>query len=79
LASDPKVHKLTGRTLMTADLGEKYGFTDIDGRRISSMRSIKFLLSSGVLKVPCGPFIARFIPRCFKIPGWMMSAYVSRL
>ncbi|KAE9546060.1 hypothetical protein FO519_010728, partial [Halicephalobus sp. NKZ332] len=32
LASDPKVHKLTGRTLMTADLGEKYGFTDIDGR-----------------------------------------------
>ncbi|KAE9548592.1 hypothetical protein FO519_008191 [Halicephalobus sp. NKZ332] len=79
LANDPKVHKLTGKTLMTADLGEKYGFTDIDGRRISSMRSIKFLLSSGVLKVPCGPSMACLIPRCIKVPGWQMSAYASRL
>ncbi|KAE9548595.1 hypothetical protein FO519_008194 [Halicephalobus sp. NKZ332] len=79
LASDPKVHKMTGKTLTTADLGDKYSFTDINGRKIDSMRSIKFLLSSEFVKFPCGPSIARFTPRCIKVPGWLVSAVVSRL
>ena len=32
---------MTGRTLLTGDLGDKYGFTEDGGKRIYSFRSIK--------------------------------------
>uniref|UniRef100_A0AC34RSR7 Uncharacterized protein n=1 Tax=Panagrolaimus sp. JU765 TaxID=591449 RepID=A0AC34RSR7_9BILA len=79
LASDPNVIKLTGRCLTTADLGDKYGFTDIDGRMIVSMRSLKFVLSAGVVKIPFAETIAAWIPRFIKIPGWLIAATISRL
>ena len=78
LASDPKVHKFTGKTLVAADLGDKYGFKDIDGRKILSMRSIKYLLSAEVLKFPCAGCFRSIIPGCIKVPGWLVSAVVSR-
>jgi dehydrogenase/reductase SDR family protein 1 len=33
LARDPDVIRWTGRTLVTADLAQHYGFTDVDGRQ----------------------------------------------
>ncbi len=33
LAADPEVHRKAGQVLFAADLGEAYGFTDVDGRR----------------------------------------------
>ena len=33
LAADPDVLSLSGQVLVAAELGERYGFTDIDGRR----------------------------------------------
>jgi NAD(P)-dependent dehydrogenase (short-subunit alcohol dehydrogenase family) len=38
LATDPEVARLTGQCLVAAELAEKYGFTDTDGRRPSTVR-----------------------------------------
>lgn len=39
LASDPEVMKRTGGTFITAELADEYGVTDVDGRRIESVRA----------------------------------------
>ncbi|THF70900.1 SDR family NAD(P)-dependent oxidoreductase [Deinococcus sp. Arct2-2] len=39
LASDPAVFALTGQVLVAAELGEHYGFTDVDGTRPKSLRA----------------------------------------
>ncbi|UQN08691.1 SDR family NAD(P)-dependent oxidoreductase [Deinococcus sp. QL22] len=39
LASDPAIFAHTGQVLVAAELGEKYGFTDIDGTRPRSLRA----------------------------------------
>jgi NAD(P)-dependent dehydrogenase (short-subunit alcohol dehydrogenase family) len=38
LADDPQILDRTGRCLVAAELGEEYGFTDVDGRRPVSVR-----------------------------------------
>lgn len=73
LATDPNVHRKTGRTLITADLASEYGFNDIDGREIQSMRSLTYLLKALNLGV------ANYLPNWLKVPGWMMVATQSRL
>jgi NAD(P)-dependent dehydrogenase (short-subunit alcohol dehydrogenase family) len=37
LAADPNVLTRTGQTLVAADLGEEYGFTDVDGKQPRSV------------------------------------------
>ncbi len=39
LARDPKVHEKTGQVLVAAELGDEYGFTDVDGKRPRSLRA----------------------------------------
>ncbi|PYE51926.1 SDR family NAD(P)-dependent oxidoreductase [Deinococcus yavapaiensis] len=39
LASDPRVFEKTGQVLVAAELGEAYGFADIDGKRSTSQRA----------------------------------------
>lgn len=39
MATDPDIMKRSGATYITAELGDEYGVTDIDGRRIESMRA----------------------------------------
>ncbi|GGK30169.1 oxidoreductase [Deinococcus malanensis] len=39
LASDPNVFGRTGQVLVAAELGDRYGFTDTDGKRPRSLRS----------------------------------------
>ena len=36
LAADPEVGKMSGQVLRVADLAERYGFTDVDGRRVAA-------------------------------------------
>lgn len=38
LASDPDVHRYTGKVLLAAALGREYGFTDIDGKTPRPLR-----------------------------------------
>ncbi|MET8652567.1 SDR family NAD(P)-dependent oxidoreductase [Nocardia aurea] len=40
-AIDPEVMKLSGGTFITAELGNAYGVTDIDGRQIPSLRATR--------------------------------------
>lgn len=39
MAADPDIMKRSGATYITAELADEYGVTDIDGRRIESMRA----------------------------------------
>jgi hypothetical protein len=39
LATDPEVMNLSGGTFITAELAERYGIADIDGRVIPSLRA----------------------------------------
>jgi NAD(P)-dependent dehydrogenase (short-subunit alcohol dehydrogenase family) len=41
LATDPDVMKRSGAAWITAELADEYGVTDIDGRRIESMRATR--------------------------------------
>lgn len=68
LAADRAIMKKSGRTLLTADLGDEYGFVDIDGRTPKNIRSVKTLVKSFV-----SPFLARFIPRWIKLPLWTLA------
>ncbi|KAK7505388.1 hypothetical protein BaRGS_00003550 [Batillaria attramentaria] len=74
LAADPDIMKKTGRILITADLGNEYGFVDIDGERRSSMRELGYTLSFATHN----PIYMRFIPRFFKLPCWMLSLAGSK-
>jgi len=38
LAADPELASLSGTTVVAAELAERYGFTDVDGRRPRSLR-----------------------------------------
>lgn len=63
LAKDPNLMSKSGKILMTADLGAEYGFVDIDGRSIASMRSAKSMVS-----FMGSPGLASWIPSWLKIP-----------
>ncbi|XP_070203108.1 dehydrogenase/reductase SDR family member 1-like [Littorina saxatilis] len=69
LAADPNVMKKTGRILIAADLGNEYGFVDVDGVRRSSMRELGFALSFTTKS----PIFKKIIPSFVRIPCWMLS------
>uniref|UniRef100_A0A1I7YSX6 Dehydrogenase/reductase SDR family member 1 n=1 Tax=Steinernema glaseri TaxID=37863 RepID=A0A1I7YSX6_9BILA len=75
LASDPLVAKKSGRVLIAADLGEEYGFQDVDGHAPSSLRSVGALLKM----TSFGAGIGAYLPRWVKLPGWLMTAVTSKL
>jgi len=73
LAADKNQMKKTGRILITADLAHEYGFTDIDGRRPPSVRSVKALL-----QLAKWDRTSWFIPSWLKLPGWLFNASASK-
>jgi len=74
LAMDKKnLMSMTGRTLLTGDLGDKYGFTEDGGKRIHSFRSIKALLLNGGLTTA-----AAITPGWIKIPTWVMALATNK-
>jgi dehydrogenase/reductase SDR family member 1 len=46
LAADPDVMRKSGQVLVAAELAEEYGFTDVDGRRPTSLRATELPSSS---------------------------------
>lgn len=73
LAADSKVMSKSGRILITADLGSEYGFVDVDGRTPDNMRSLSVLLELRKF------WIASFIPRWVKVPGWVLHLAGNKL
>lgn len=68
LAKDPQLMQMTGRILMTAELGAHYGFKDVDGRQIVSMRCMQAALAAkGHTR------LAAVTPSWVKIPYWMFA------
>jgi len=74
LAADKNQLQKTGKILITGDLGDEYGFTDIDGERMPSLRSLNRLLKRGGWNKT-----AWLIPSWIKVPGWVVTALNSRL
>ncbi|KAF8375610.1 hypothetical protein PRIPAC_82039 [Pristionchus pacificus] len=75
LVADPEKWRVSGRILTTVDLGDKYGFTDVDGRRPLSLRSASFVLRNLVGY----DRLAEWLPNWIKVPGWMLAAWYSTL
>ncbi|KAK7115420.1 dehydrogenase/reductase SDR family member 1-like [Littorina saxatilis] len=74
LAADPNVMKKTGRVLIGADLGNEYGFVDVDGMRRFSMRELGYALTFATEN----PIYMKIIPRFIKIPCWVLSLAGSK-
>ncbi|XP_066290789.1 dehydrogenase/reductase SDR family member 1-like [Branchiostoma lanceolatum] len=69
LAADPNIMKRSGKILIAAEMGEVYGFKDIDGRQPPNLRRIKDSLSTfGYTR------LAAWIPSFIKIPFWLLAA-----
>ncbi|XP_038069912.1 dehydrogenase/reductase SDR family member 1-like [Patiria miniata] len=74
LASDPNIMKKSGRVLLSAELADEYGFTDIDGRSPPNWRQVKTMcIMSG------HTWLAALIPGFIKIPFWLIAAGNSKL
>ncbi|CAH8875757.1 unnamed protein product [Trichobilharzia szidati] len=69
LASEPSKRLLSrsGQVMNVCDLAEEFGIKEDDGRAITNLRSIKFLLSHS------GFSIAKFIPSFIKVPEWLFD------
>uniref|UniRef100_A0A915KEB1 Dehydrogenase/reductase SDR family member 1 n=1 Tax=Romanomermis culicivorax TaxID=13658 RepID=A0A915KEB1_ROMCU len=74
LAQDRNIIQKSGKVYFTADLGDYYGFTDIDGRKPGNFRSVKTLLESAAWHKT-----AKWVPQWVKIPLWMMTFSGSKL
>ncbi|VDK26880.1 unnamed protein product [Anisakis simplex] len=67
MACDENVMKKSGRILLTSDLGQEYGFVDIDGNTPSHIRSI-----SGALDLAGWSRLAKFVPKFLRFPYWAL-------
>jgi len=68
LMNDKNLKDKNGKTVTTGDLGYELGFTDVDGREHSSMRSIRGLVSYK------SPWLASWIPAFIRIPWSIIVA-----
>ncbi|ESO00622.1 hypothetical protein HELRODRAFT_83027 [Helobdella robusta] len=67
LAADKNMMNKTAKVLITTDLANEYGFTDIDGGMPANFRSLSYLLSHQ------GYWIADYIPSFIKVPYWILA------
>lgn len=73
VATDPENTKKTGSFQVCAELGEEYGFTDINGQTPPSIRSLRFLIHSyGLNEEQRSKISPSAIPN-IKLPFWIMS------
>lgn len=73
LAADKDVMKKTGRVLLTMELAEEYGFTDVDGHRPINYRQLKALALMGG-----HTWVGAMIPGFIKIPFWALAAITHK-
>ena len=66
LAADGNLASKTGRILMTAELAEEYGFQDVDGRPVASMRQV-----NNVLGHMGHAWLASIVPDFVRIPYFL--------
>ncbi|KAH3852250.1 dehydrogenase/reductase SDR family member 1-like [Dreissena polymorpha] len=68
LASEPDIMKMSGKILLTYDLGVKYGLKDEEGHQPMDMCSVKTaLLSSG------RTWLASMVPYFVRFPKWVVA------
>jgi dehydrogenase/reductase SDR family protein 1 len=73
VASDPGNMRMTGSYQVVAELAEEYGFTDVNGRRPPSIRSLRFLLPSYVFDEKLRDKVPNWLIPNWKLPFWVMS------
>uniref|UniRef100_A0A7S0W5S0 Dehydrogenase/reductase SDR family member 1 n=1 Tax=Hemiselmis tepida TaxID=464990 RepID=A0A7S0W5S0_9CRYP len=74
LARDKSIMGLTGRTLLTEDLGQRYGFTEADGSTPFNFRQVRsWATAAGV-----PPSVAKFVPGFLKMPTWVFAVATSK-
>mmetsp|Transcript_26100 Transcript_26100/g.65916 ORF Transcript_26100/g.65916 Transcript_26100/m.65916 type:complete len:346 (+) Transcript_26100:39-1076(+) len=73
LARDQNVMSMTGRTLLTEDLGQRYGFKDVEGSTPINFRQVKsWAVSAGM------PGLAKLVPGFIKVPSWVFAVATSK-
>jgi dehydrogenase/reductase SDR family protein 1 len=73
LATDPENLRKTGTYQVVAELAAEYNFTDINGKRPPSIRSLRFLLPTyGFDKSTREKIPVSLIPD-WKLPFWLMA------
>jgi dehydrogenase/reductase SDR family protein 1 len=73
VATDPDNMRMTGSYQVVAELAEDYGFTDINGRRPPSIRSLRFLLPSYAFDENLRNTVPNWLIPDWKLPFWVMS------
>lgn len=73
VASDPDNMRMTGSYQVVAELAADYGFTDVDGRRPPSIRSLRFLLPSYAFDENLRKTVPSWLIPDWKLPFWVMS------
>lgn len=73
VALDPDNMQKTGTYQVVAELAEEYGFTDVNGKRPPSIRSLKFLLPNYVWDQETTDKVPEWMIPDLKLPFWMMS------
>ena len=67
MAADPDVMRKTGRVLMTFDLAQEYGFTDVDGEIHGDVRCLKKrLIMAGYTTT------AMLVPGFIRVPHFLL-------
>jgi dehydrogenase/reductase SDR family protein 1 len=73
VASDPDNMRMTGSYQVVAELAEEYGFTDVNGRRPPSIRSLRFLLPAYAFDEATRNKVPDWLIPNWKLPFWVMS------
>lgn len=68
LATDPDVMKMSGKIVMTCDLGRRYGLTDKEGHGPIDYTQLNTLLLSGG-----HTWLAMLVPNFVRIPKWIVA------
>ncbi|XP_076983205.1 dehydrogenase/reductase SDR family member 1-like [Tamandua tetradactyla] len=74
LATDPKILRLSGKVLLSCDLARRYGFRDVDGRRIEDFLSLSSILSTTSRM----SWLSSCMPGFLRMPKWIVTLYTSK-
>ncbi|KII71070.1 Dehydrogenase/reductase SDR family member 1 [Thelohanellus kitauei] len=72
LSADKDVIQNTGKILIVAELANKYGFSDIDGKYPPSLFAIKCFVGRYL------PSISSYIPNFFRVPKSLATWYYGK-
>ncbi|XP_071493540.1 dehydrogenase/reductase SDR family member 1-like [Diadema antillarum] len=73
LAQDKNIMRKTGKVLLTMDLADEYGFTDVDGHRPMNYRQVKSLFLMGG-----HTWIGALVPGFIKVPFWLLASLTHK-